>query len=467
MLVSQSNCHPFRRGQFVFMHNGGIGGFSQIRRNLLSSFNDDVFRSIRGSTDSEHAFALFLSQFQQEDVVGPEAAPNMIPAGQLKRLTPEEFARGLRWTIIKLMEYQKASGLTYSQAASSLNFAVSDGQCICVSRCRTHPTQDPPTLYYAKQKKCPENKSGSSSSDENDRDGGCTGSSGNDEPKDVFNAVKQGVFGDLAIKCSKQKARSPSDPRNKSTSNHHNTKTNHVHLRGCSDHPSCVISSEPLDYVKGKWELIPKDHMLLVHGSTFTILPLRLPKWEDIGTVECTPCIRPMDSKLEQDMNQEDSDFSLGESAAIGSSSRSSNRVQPVDGRRTSNRVQPPLKLKIGISRFSPSKSGGQKRGHVGVFSAGFPVSPRTQKDSRKTNTLEREGNNPTANRLRRMSEQSRRKQQEEHRWQQSLRRTLLSSVLVGSACLVVGTVVGWICGSATHGDGSEKREATTDMQTL
>ena len=87
------------------MHNGSIRGFTNIRRTMLASFDDVVFQSIRGSTDSEHAFALFLSQFESEQVAGPEAAPAMRPTGELKRLTPDQFARGVRWTIIKIMEF--------------------------------------------------------------------------------------------------------------------------------------------------------------------------------------------------------------------------------------------------------------------------------------------------------------------------------------------------------------------------
>ena len=54
--VSQSNCHPFTRGKFSFMHNGEIGSFCRIRRRLCALLSDDSFEGLRGSTDSEVFF---------------------------------------------------------------------------------------------------------------------------------------------------------------------------------------------------------------------------------------------------------------------------------------------------------------------------------------------------------------------------------------------------------------------------
>ena len=60
--VSEANCHPFKYGPFSFMHNGDIGGFSTFRRELQAGLSDAAFASIRGTTDSEHLFALFLDE---------------------------------------------------------------------------------------------------------------------------------------------------------------------------------------------------------------------------------------------------------------------------------------------------------------------------------------------------------------------------------------------------------------------
>ncbi|RMF60275.1 MAG: class II glutamine amidotransferase, partial [Calditrichaeota bacterium] len=58
--VSEDNCHPFRYGNYLFMHNGHIGGFRSIKRALRRRLSDEVYDWLRGETDSEHFFALFL-----------------------------------------------------------------------------------------------------------------------------------------------------------------------------------------------------------------------------------------------------------------------------------------------------------------------------------------------------------------------------------------------------------------------
>jgi glutamine amidotransferase len=60
--VSETNCHPFKWKQFAFMHNGDIGGFVNVRRHLLNLLSDDIFNHIKGMTDSEHFFGLFLEE---------------------------------------------------------------------------------------------------------------------------------------------------------------------------------------------------------------------------------------------------------------------------------------------------------------------------------------------------------------------------------------------------------------------
>jgi len=55
------NCHPFRHGQWLFMHNGQIGGFTLLHRGLLELLSDESFRSLQGGTDSELIFQLLVT----------------------------------------------------------------------------------------------------------------------------------------------------------------------------------------------------------------------------------------------------------------------------------------------------------------------------------------------------------------------------------------------------------------------
>ncbi len=59
--VQQSNCHPFRHGKWLFVHNGLIYGYQDIRRELLLEIDAGLVREIGGSTDSELMFQLALT----------------------------------------------------------------------------------------------------------------------------------------------------------------------------------------------------------------------------------------------------------------------------------------------------------------------------------------------------------------------------------------------------------------------
>src|SRR4051794_35540928 len=50
--VQQTNCHPFRYGRWLFVHNGFIDGFRRIRRQVMRSLDDERFDEMEGSTDS-------------------------------------------------------------------------------------------------------------------------------------------------------------------------------------------------------------------------------------------------------------------------------------------------------------------------------------------------------------------------------------------------------------------------------
>jgi len=59
--VQRSNCHPFRHGQWLWMHNGAIRGFHDVKRDLLLAVDPSLFPDIEGSTDSETLFFLALT----------------------------------------------------------------------------------------------------------------------------------------------------------------------------------------------------------------------------------------------------------------------------------------------------------------------------------------------------------------------------------------------------------------------
>src|SRR5271154_6746843 len=67
--VQQTNCHPFRHGQWLFVHNGMINDFHRLRRDLMLAIDPSLFSNIEGSTDSEVLFHLALTFGLEEDPV--------------------------------------------------------------------------------------------------------------------------------------------------------------------------------------------------------------------------------------------------------------------------------------------------------------------------------------------------------------------------------------------------------------
>ena len=68
--VQQTNCHPFRFGKWLFMHNGEIEHFHSLKRALVLAVDPSIYADIAGSTDSELLFFLALTFGLEHDPPG-------------------------------------------------------------------------------------------------------------------------------------------------------------------------------------------------------------------------------------------------------------------------------------------------------------------------------------------------------------------------------------------------------------
>jgi len=66
--VQRSNCHPFQFENWIFVHNGTIRGFDNIKRELAFAVSPALYPHIQGSTDSEVMFFLALTFGMADDV---------------------------------------------------------------------------------------------------------------------------------------------------------------------------------------------------------------------------------------------------------------------------------------------------------------------------------------------------------------------------------------------------------------
>src|SRR5262249_22025491 len=68
--VQETNCHPFRHENWLFVHNGSIAGYHDLRKELVDAIDAEFFNSMFGTTDSETMFGIALSMGLQEDAIG-------------------------------------------------------------------------------------------------------------------------------------------------------------------------------------------------------------------------------------------------------------------------------------------------------------------------------------------------------------------------------------------------------------
>jgi glutamine amidotransferase len=112
--LSTENTHPFRYRQWIFAHTGNLPAFASLRERLLESIPQFLRRNVRGDTDSELLFHLFLSFLHD--------------AGGLDRtvIAPADAHKALRSTIVLLDRLSAEEG----GAPLVGNIALTDGEAI-------------------------------------------------------------------------------------------------------------------------------------------------------------------------------------------------------------------------------------------------------------------------------------------------------------------------------------------------
>jgi len=199
-VVTQVNSHPFVFGRHVFMHNGVISNFSSIRRNMADLLSFDAYCNVLGSTDSEHAAALYMTNLTNG---GDKSSWQ-------KEYALEDMFNAIQKTVVQILELQKKI-VKDANTPNSLNFCTTDGSKLLAIRFRNHASQQPPSLYWSEFAGRTLN----------------TKYPGNPDGKDIAN--EQAVLGD-----------------NERIGKH------------------TIVASEPTTYDEGEWNLINKNCALLV-----------------------------------------------------------------------------------------------------------------------------------------------------------------------------------------------------------
>ena len=135
-VLAETNCHPFQYGRLLFMHNGAILAFVQIKRRLIDHLDDKFLLFIQGSTDSECCCALFLDTLYK---MGYD------PSDTDTCFSHKVLRDGLLRTIDLIKTWQTA----VTDEPSLLNFAVTDGRSVIVSRYVTSKTDEAASLHFS------------------------------------------------------------------------------------------------------------------------------------------------------------------------------------------------------------------------------------------------------------------------------------------------------------------------------
>jgi glutamine amidotransferase len=125
--VQQTNCHPFRHGRWLFVHNGLLNGFHELRRDLVFAIEPSLFGAIAGSTDSEVLFYLAITFGLEEDPLGAlERAVGFIEATAERRGIEHPvqmtlgFSNGERLWAVRYSSEHKSRSLFVSEDVSAL-----------------------------------------------------------------------------------------------------------------------------------------------------------------------------------------------------------------------------------------------------------------------------------------------------------------------------------------------------------
>ncbi|KAH0547589.1 hypothetical protein FGG08_000314 [Glutinoglossum americanum] len=144
--LSDSNCHPFRYNSLMWMHNGNIGAWRYIKRRLVDDIGDQWFLGVKGGTDSEWAFALFLDTMEKMGHHPSSPPPNGFEHKALRQAMLKTIAR-INKFIEEIPEPHKSA--EDLDPRSLLNFAVTDGHNVVCTRYVSSRTDEAASLYFS------------------------------------------------------------------------------------------------------------------------------------------------------------------------------------------------------------------------------------------------------------------------------------------------------------------------------
>ncbi len=120
--VQWTNCHPFRHGKWLFMHNGAIAQFHELKRELQLAVDPSLYSAIEGSTDSETFFYLALTMGLEDDPPGAVARA----VGLIETVAAKYGVENPMQMTVATTDGETVWGFRYSSAGSSRSLFYSE-----------------------------------------------------------------------------------------------------------------------------------------------------------------------------------------------------------------------------------------------------------------------------------------------------------------------------------------------------
>ncbi len=119
--LSHANTQPFSAGRICFVHNGFIRAFDRkVARRLRESLSDEQHERLRGSTDSEHVFALLLDEYARESSATRLSGAVLRTIARVKELSRDADTQALLTLIVSDGEQLVAARSAFGEQAPSL-----------------------------------------------------------------------------------------------------------------------------------------------------------------------------------------------------------------------------------------------------------------------------------------------------------------------------------------------------------
>jgi predicted glutamine amidotransferase len=115
--IDPKNAHPFVYGRWTFCHNGTLTGYETARLKLEREIAPKFRKLLRGTTDSERCFGMFLTRLFSQAKEGTVAPVEVVA-----------------WALADTMHTVAQVTDAAAQAPSAMNFLVSDGELMVATR---------------------------------------------------------------------------------------------------------------------------------------------------------------------------------------------------------------------------------------------------------------------------------------------------------------------------------------------